>query len=173
MAPLIASLIASGLGSLAQAVVNKGQDYVEEKLGVKLEPLLTTDEGRISLAQIELDKQELILQMALEDRKIDVDFYKTEVDDRKSAREAQAAIATNENSGWLNRNLLPILSLTVVGVCLYGLIWVDGESEVKYALVNVLTMILAYYYGSSSLAWKQQGAAAKLATAVAEKKDGA
>jgi hypothetical protein len=162
MAPIVASLIASGLGTLANAVVNKGQEFVEEKLGVKLEPLLVTDEGRWKLAQIENDKQEMLLEFAIDNRKVDLQFYETEVKDRSSAREANTKIATSENSGWLNRNLVPILSISIVATCLYGLIWTTTDDDVKYVLTNLVTMVLAYYYGSSSLAWKQQGSIAKM-----------
>lgn len=160
MAPIIASLIASGLGTLANAVVNKGQEYVEEKLGVKLEPLLETSEGKYQLAQLEVDKQEMLLDFALDNRKVDVELYKAEVADRVSAREQNAKIAVNENSGWLNRNLVPLLSIGTLGTCLYGLIWTGPsvDADVKFALIGIITMILGYYYGSSSLAWKQQGA---------------
>lgn len=159
MLPIVASLIASGLGTLAQAVVNKGQDYVEDKLGVKIGPLLGSEEGTYKLAQLELDKQELLLGIALEDRKVDMELYKLEVADRSSARTANAAIATSENSGWLNKNLLPMLSIGTLGTCLYGLIWAGPsvDTDAKYALISIITMILGYYYGSSSLAWKQQG----------------
>lgn len=157
LAPIISSLIANGLGTLANAVVNKGQEYVEEKLGVKLEPMLQTDEGRWKLAQLEVDKQEMLLEMALENRKIDLQFYSEEVKDRSSARDANVAVATSEKAGWLNRNLMPILAIAGLGVALYGIVWTGSNNEVKYALVAIATQILNYFFGSSSLAWKQMG----------------
>ena len=162
MAPIFASLIASGLGTLANAVLNKGQELVEEKLGVKIEPLLATDEGKWKLAQLEMENQEMLLEMALKDRKVDLDFYKTEVADRSSARDANAKIATSENSGWLNKNLVPLISIGTLSTCLYGLIWTAADTDIKFALLSIITMILAYYYGSSSLAWKQQSSIAKM-----------
>lgn len=161
MAPLIASLIANGLGTLAQAVLNKGQDYVEEKLGVKLEPLLHSEEGRVELANIEVQKQEMLLEFALENRKVDSELYKTEVADREGARAANTTIATSTNSGWLNRNLMPLLAIGALSCSIYGIIWTQADSEVKYALVAIATQVLNYFFGSSSLAWKQQQGANK------------
>jgi hypothetical protein len=162
MAPIVASLIASGLGTLANAVVNKGQEFVEEKLGVKLEPLLVTDEGRWKLAQIENDKQEMLLEFAIDNRKVDLQFYETEVKDRGSARAANAQVATSEHSGWLNKNIMPLIAVAALSASLYGLIWTDTDAEVKYALVAVITQILNYFFGSSSLAWKQQGSLGRI-----------
>jgi hypothetical protein len=36
MIPIVAALVQQGLGMLANAVMAKGQDVVEQKLGVKL-----------------------------------------------------------------------------------------------------------------------------------------
>lgn len=169
LAPLISSLIANGLGTLANALINKGQEVVEEKLGVKIEPLLATEEGRWKLAQLEMENQEMLLEMALEDRKVDLQFYEAEVQDRDSARKANSVIATSENSSWLNKNLVPLISIGTLSTCLYGLIWTAADTEIKFALLSIITMILAYYYGSSSLAWKQQGALGRIGEAGAQK----
>lgn len=163
MAPLIASLLASGLGTIAQAVINKGQAYVEEKTGIKIDELIQTDEGKFKLAQLQLDKEEMFLEMALENRKVDMDFYKTEVADRSSAREANTIIATSEKAGWLNQNLVPILAIGTISASLYGLIGSQADSDIKYALAAILGQVLAYYFGSSSIAWKQQNTIGKIA----------
>jgi len=47
---IVSSLVSNGLPKIADAVTSKGLDYVEEKLGVKLEP----DNGSGSAAVMHL-----------------------------------------------------------------------------------------------------------------------
>jgi hypothetical protein len=58
MAPFIAAMVAElarkGLGKVGEAVMNKGVEYVEDKLGVKLEPELSPEK----VAEIQLKAQE-------------------------------------------------------------------------------------------------------------------
>jgi hypothetical protein len=44
LASIISSLIAGGLPSVAKVVIDKGQSYVEEKLGVTLKPDMSAEE---------------------------------------------------------------------------------------------------------------------------------
>lgn len=160
VAPLIAGLIkglfASGLTTLAGAVAAKGKEVIEEKLGVDLEAALETPEGLATLRQAELAHEEFLITSSMEDRRIDLSFYQEDAKDRDSARDANVAVITNPNSGWLNRNLMPILALSAVAVALYGLVWTPAETDVKYALVAIITQVLQYFFGSSSLTWKNR-----------------
>ena len=81
--------------------------------------------------------------------------------DRDSAREREMVIATSENASWLNKCVTPILALGTVSMS-FGLflvvifVDVDINSGAKDILIYVLgalnsamTMVLAYYFGSS------------------------
>ena len=81
--------------------------------------------------------------------------------DRDSARRRETAIATSENASWLNKCVTPILALGTVSMS-FGLflvvifVDVDINSGAKDILIYVLgalnsamTMVLAYYFGSS------------------------
>ena len=81
--------------------------------------------------------------------------------DRDSARARETAIATSENASWLNKCVTPILALGTVSMS-FGLflvvifVDVDINSGAKDILIYVLgalnsamTMVLAYYFGSS------------------------
>jgi|TARA_E500000318_G_C3359770_1_gene134221 hypothetical protein len=81
--------------------------------------------------------------------------------DRDSARKRETAIATSENATWLNKTVTPILALGTV-IMSFGLflvvifVDVDVNSGAKDILIYVLgalnsamTMVLAYYFGSS------------------------
>ena len=44
MMPLIQTLLTNGLGLVANAVMAKGKEFVEDKLGVKLAPDMTPEQ---------------------------------------------------------------------------------------------------------------------------------
>ena len=81
--------------------------------------------------------------------------------DRDSARARETAIATSENASWLNKTVTPILALGTVlmSFSLFLVVIfvdVDVNSGAKDILIYVLgalnsamTMVLAYYFGSS------------------------
>lgn len=81
--------------------------------------------------------------------------------DRDSAREREMVIATSENASWLNKCVTPILALgtVVMSFTLFLVVIfvdVDVNSGAKDILIYVLgalnsamTMVLAYYFGSS------------------------
>tara|TARA_A100001011_G_C13823050_1_gene639687 strand:- start:144 stop:602 length:459 start_codon:yes stop_codon:yes gene_type:complete len=81
--------------------------------------------------------------------------------DRDSARKREMAIATSENATWLNKTVTPLLALGTVlmSFSLFLVVIfvdVDVNSGAKDILIYVLgalnsamTMVLAYYFGSS------------------------
>lgn len=77
MIPLVAALLSAGLPLLANAVKVKGQEFIEEKLGVKLDT--STPEQVSVLRNKEIEHKEFLEAQATE-------RYKAEVDDRKNAR---------------------------------------------------------------------------------------
>lgn len=56
---IISALLANNLPGVAQAVVDKGLDYVEEKTGIKLQPDMTAEQ--IAALRIEAQKHEEFL----------------------------------------------------------------------------------------------------------------
>lgn len=159
VAALIKSLIGAGLGTLAGAVAQKGQEFVEEKLGVDIAASIATPDGLYKLKQLELDHEEDLLRWAVENRKLDLSFYEAEVKDRDSARSAHVAIATNKDTPWYDPNklMVPVLAIGTVGFCLYGIVFTPAGAEVKMALSTIAGVVLSYFFGSSSIAWKQAG----------------
>lgn len=112
--PLITSLASSGLGLIGNAVLSKGKDYIENSLGVKIEDMLATPEGRLQLAQLQNDREEFLIKAALDNRKIDLEQYQAEVADRNSARDMNAKIQTSENTAWFAKNGAYILDYIIV-----------------------------------------------------------
>ena len=89
-------------------------------------------------------------------------IFAAEVDDRKSAREREATVATSEFAPALNKAVAPILAIgtVVLSFLLFGLVVFAGDAidqnrkdlaiYVLGALTTVLTQIISFYFGSSS-----------------------
>lgn len=139
MAPLLAALAAKGFTLLTDAIMVKGKDVIEDKLGVSLEASIQSEEGLLKLKQLEADHTEFLLSQSLESDKL---YFQ----DTASAR--NLGIALSQSTSWLNQNIMPILALlTVIGSS--SLLTISTESDVKMAAVSFITMVLGYFFGSS------------------------
>lgn len=94
-APLIQELMSKGLTALAGAVANKGKEFVEQQLGVKLEEQITPEKA-LEYKQIELDREADLREWALENRKLDIE----------AERVAQAAVTDRWNADLHSDNKL-------------------------------------------------------------------
>lgn len=141
MAPLIASLIGSGLNLLAGAVAAKGKELVEEKLGVSLDDALLTEDGRASLRQVEIDREEFLISAATEADKL---AYA----DTASARDMNTRVNESANASWLSKNIAALLALlvTVGGGIIFA---TASEADVRTGVIGVITLVLGFYFGSS------------------------
>lgn len=88
MLPIVATLLANGLGLIGNAVMAKGQEVVQEKLGVKLDSLVQTDEGKIKLMQLqnehERDLNDFVLAMREQELKQNQLAYQNSADVNKT-----------------------------------------------------------------------------------------
>lgn len=139
MMPLLSTLLAEGLTILSGAIVSKGKDAIEKHLGVDVETLLGSEEGKLKLKQLEIEYEEFLLNQALEENKM----YFQDVSD---ARKLGVELA--QSSSWLNQNIMPILALLTI-ICSGMLLWWSTETDVKMASVSFITMVLGYFFGSS------------------------
>lgn len=150
MAPLLMSivsgLIEKGLPKVADAVMEKGVDYVQDKLGIELKPENEMTDDDVA---------------RLKERAMQHEEFMAEIDarDRDSARNREIEIATSEKAPMINKVVTPLLALGVVGlsfVLFSILIFVQVKPEAKDILIYILgvlsaavTQILSYYFGSS------------------------
>lgn len=141
MAPFIAALISAGLNGIAGAVAAKGKEVVQEKLGVNIDELLGSDEGRAKLAQIQMDKEEMLLEMA---QKQDAMIYA----DIADARAMNTRINETANASWLSKNIAALLALvTVAGGG--SMLAFSPNADVRTAAVGLVTIVLGFYFGSN------------------------
>jgi hypothetical protein len=156
--PILTTLATKGLDLIGSAILAKGKDVVEKELGVDIESSLATEEGTQELKMKQMEHEEKLLQLALEDRKLDASYYQIDAEDRDSARKREIAVIENaEHAGWLNVNLVPIIALVVVFAGL-TILYYHQDTDVKFAVSNLITMVLSYYFGNSSSGWKKDSA---------------
>ena len=146
MMPIIQTLLSNGLGLVANAVMAKGQSFVEEKLGVKLAPNMSPEQvAQLKIA--EMEHEEELMRLRLEENKLDIEAFKAEaaaVTDRWKADMA--------SDSWLSKNIRPMTLIAILagyfvfaGMSAFGL-----EANANY--VTLLgqwgqIVMLAYFGG--------------------------
>lgn len=98
-------------------------------------------------------------EMALKLKELDLEYARLEVQDRDSARQAYAAVATSEHATALDKMVVPLLALGVVGLAftLIGVLMFvntpqDQQQIIIFALgfiTSAAGQVLSFYFGSS------------------------
>lgn len=148
LAPILSQLAGAGLQKVADSVMDKGLDYVEDKLGVDLRP---DEDGQLSADKLQSIKVEAM--------KHDEFMFAKEVEDKQDARKMYMAMANKANAHWLERLLVPMLALGVVSIAfvLVGAVMFinipdSQENIIIFALgfiTSAATQVLSFYFGSS------------------------
>jgi hypothetical protein len=160
MVPIVTALLGKGLNLVANAVMAKGKDWVENKLGVELKPDMTSEDyAKLQIAQMQHEEE--LLKLKLEDNKLDLQELDLRIKDTSDARKREADIAVSEKAPLLNKIVTPVLALGVTALTfvLFGVLMFDSspvEPSRKDILVYVLgaltaisTQVISYYFGSS------------------------
>ena len=158
--PILGPLLQNGLGLVANAVVAKGKQYVEQKLGVELKPDMSPEDmAKVQIAAMEHEEE--LMRLRLEADKLDLAELELRLKDVDSARDRETAIATNKDAPLLNKVITPILALGIVTLTfvLFAIVMFDEtpvDASRKDILIYVLgvlsaiaTQIVSYYFGSS------------------------
>lgn len=160
LAAIVQPLLANGLGLVANAVMAKGQAWVEGKTGVKLQPNMPPEEvAKLQMAQMEHEEE--LLKLKIEENKLDLEELSMRLKDTDSARNREIEIATSDKAPLLNKIVTPLLALSLLFITfiLFGVVMFDNspvESSRKDILIYILgvlsaisTQIVSYYFGSS------------------------
>ena len=108
--PILGPLLQNGLGLVANAVVAKGKQYVEQKLGVELKPDMSPEDmAKVQIAAMEHEEE--LMRLRLEADKLDLAELELRLKDVDSARDRETAIATNKDAPLLNKIVTPVLAL--------------------------------------------------------------
>ena len=158
--PILGPLLQNGLGLVANAVVAKGKQYVEQKLGVELKPDMSPEDmAKVQIAAMEHEEE--LMRLRIEENKLDLAELELRLKDVDSARDRETAIATSKDAPLLNKVITPILALGIVTLTfvLFAIVMFDDtpvDASRKDILIYVLgvlsaiaTQIVSYYFGSS------------------------
>jgi len=160
MMPIIQSLLSNGLGLVANAVMAKGQQFVEDKLGVKIAPNMSPEQVA-ELKIKEMEHEEELMRLRLEENKLDLEELGMRIKDTDSARNRETAIATSKDAPLLNKIVTPLLAIGLLFItfALFGVVMFQDapvDSSRKDILIYILgvlsaisTQIVSYYFGSS------------------------
>lgn len=143
IAPTVASALGGPLAGMAVSAISKAIGVDEDKVSdlISNNKLTAEQVAQIKIAEIELQKQA---------NELGLNFEKLAVDDRKSAREMQAA----------TRSIVPPALAAIVTVGFFGILVmmllgkVDSNNPAILMMLGSLgtawTGIIAYYFGSSA-----------------------
>ena len=149
MMPLIQTLLSNGLGLVANAVMAKGKEWVEDKTGVKLAPDMPPEQiAQLKIA--EMQHEEELMRLRLEENKLDIEPFKAEasaVTDRWTADMA--------SDSWLSKNIRPMTLIAILaGYFLFAFMSAFGmEANESYVtlLGNWGQIVMLAYFGGRTV----------------------
>jgi hypothetical protein len=160
LSAILTPLLGNGLNLVANAVMAKGKDYVEKKLGVELKPDMSSEDlAKVQIAQMEHEEE--LMRLRIEEDKLDLAKTELFLKDTQGARDREIQIATSDKAPLLNKIITPVLALSILLLTfiLFGVVMFDNnpvDSTRKDILIYILgvlsaisTQIVSYYFGSS------------------------
>jgi len=161
LAAILTPLLGNGLNLVANAVMAKGKDFVEKKLGVEFKPDMSPEDlAKIQIAQMEHEEE--LLKLRLEEDKLDLAELELRLKDTDSARDREVQISTSDKAPLLNKIVTPVLALSILLLTfvLFGVVMFNDtpvEASRKDILIYILgvlsaiaSQIVSYYFGSSA-----------------------
>jgi hypothetical protein len=143
---IVSGLINKGMPKVADAVLEKGIDYVQEKMGVNLKPEQDMTDADVQDLQARAMQHEEFMA-------------EQQVKEMQSARDREIKLATDPNVHPLIKLVTPILALGTVGfsfALFLMFFFVEITASNKDILIYILgslngamVMVLGYYFGSS------------------------
>lgn len=147
MTPILTALFSQGLSLLGNAVLAKGQDVIEDKLGISLDSAPPE-----VLRQAQFEHEEFLLNAAIKQAEI-------ELADVQGAR--NLGIELSKSTSFLNQNIMPLLALiTVIGSA--SILLTSSQGDTRMAAASFITMVLGYFFGSSKGSKDKQELLSKL-----------
>jgi len=147
--PIIQTLLSNGLGLVANAVMAKGQAFVEDKLGVKLAPNMSPEQVA-ELKIKEMEHEEELMRLKLEENKLNIEAFKAEaeaVTDRWTA--------DMSSDSWLSKNIRPLTLIAILsGYFVFAFMSAFGmEANESYVtlLGNWGQIVMLAYFGGRTV----------------------
>ena len=160
LAAILTPLLGNGLNLVANAVMAKGKDFVEKKLGVELKPDMSPEDlARVQIAQMQHEEE--LLKLRLEEDRLDLAELEMLLKGTNDARQREVQIANSDKAPLLNKIVTPVLALSILLLTfvLFGVVMFNDtpvEASRKDILIYILgvlsaiaSQIVSYYFGSS------------------------
>ena len=160
LAAILTPLLGNGLNLVANAVMAKGKDFVEKKLGVELKPDMSPEDlAKVQIAQMEHEEE--LMRLRIEDDKLDLAELQMLLKDTNDARQREVQIANSDKAPLINKIVTPVLALSILLLtfALFGVVMFNDtpvEASRKDILIYILgvlsaiaSQIVSYYFGSS------------------------
>jgi len=149
MMPLIQTLLSNGLGLVANAVMAKGKEFVEGKLGVKLAADMPPEQiAQIKIA--EMEHEEELMKLRLEENKLNIEAFKAE-----AAAVTDRWTADMSSDSWLSKNIRPMTLIAILaGYFLFAFMSAFGmEANESYVtlLGNWGQIVMLAYFGGRTV----------------------
>lgn len=158
MLPLVASLLQGGFTLLGNAVLSKGKEAVEQTLGVNVESLLGTEEGKIKLKQLEASNEEALRQFTLAQREQELRSDQIYLGDMQDARKMQGA-ALGQTDEFSKRFIYyfamawSCVTAVYIGFITFGSIPTANtrfaDTILGFLLGTILATMFNFFYGTS------------------------
>ncbi len=129
IAGIVSSLISGGLPKVAQSVIEKGTEYVEDKLGIKLKPEMSQEELQ-KVSEAAMKHEEFLIQ---EENKNTADAR----DMNEHIQDSQFASWLAKNSAYLLDFIIVIASVVLTFIAFFTSVPIDNK-ELVYTLVGSL-----------------------------------
>ena len=143
LANIVSSLIAGGLPKVAQGVVDKGVEYVSEKLGVELKPDMSHEEIQ-KIAEAAQKHEEFWIEQA----------YKDTADSRDMQKEA-----LKQDDVWSKRFIYyfagawSLFAMIFIFAVSFGTIQPESvrfiDSTLGFLMGTVVSTVIQFFFGSS------------------------
>lgn len=150
--PLLTTLAQNGLGMLGQAILAKGKDVIEEKLGVDIETSAQTEEGVQILKNLEIKHAEFLIGAALEKQKLDNEAVADARKLQASAIEGNSTLAKEfvyyYAIFWAGISSLYIGFITFGEIPLANVRFAD--TILGFVLGTLISAPMTYFFGSTT-----------------------
>lgn len=174
LAPLVQSLMSNGLNLLGNAVLAKGQDVIEDKLGIKLKANPSPAE-LIEMKALEFKHEEFLIDAAIKQREQELEVTKVDNENTANARDMNKGIQESANAAQIAKIGPYILDFIIVGATLVLAFMLfqkavpeanrDMANMAFGALSGMCVTILNFHRGTSSGSHKKDETINNLALA--------
>jgi hypothetical protein len=152
----LAPLLSQGLSLISNAVLAKGKEWVEDKVGVKLDQPLS-QEDVTKLREFELTHEEELIKLRIEDKKLDIEELKLLGDsisnDNNNVSERWRADMSSDST--LSKNIRPLTLIYILSAYLLFALLSAANINIEPNYVNLLgqwgMLVMTAYFGGRTI----------------------